>query len=206
MPVLIFFTTGLSTGTEYMVSLSSIRFVGVNSFCTENYPYTEILRIDHCNNSKFPFQIDQTIINGRRFFEWLIHYKKILDEYLTSSDKEIQLNETAQKILKTINTYEGKNRTGDGYVRTMFDCAIIYYIDKFGLADISKAIEKIFIWAYSFSLNYKTLQLASMDNYAVYEMNLFRIIKNANKPDEILTLYIKPIAQNRSTKTKEIEP
>jgi len=57
-----------------------------------------------------------------------------------------KLDGCAGKIIETINSYSARARTGDEYVRLMFDCLLIYYIDKFGHAEISRAIEKIFIW------------------------------------------------------------
>lgn len=199
-------------------------FKGINIEKIENYPYTEQMRVVHyyvdnynknferkidCNRSDYPFQIDQTIINGRRFFEMVSHYNKILkttvNEDKTTCLFENQLNENAQEIFKVINNYEGRNRTGDGYVRTLFDCALLFYIDKFGVRDISPVIERIFIWAYSLRLNYEAVQIASMDNYVLYDLNFFRQIKEANNPNEIATLYLRPIEKNRSTKTDDIE-
>jgi len=194
-------------------------FKGINIEKIKNYPYTELLRIAHFyvdrynnsferkidqNHSSYPFQIDQTIINGRRFFEMISHYKNVLDSLAGNILTKIHLEETALLIYSTINSYEAKNRTGDGYVRTLFDCTLIYYLDKFGNRDISKAFEKIFIWAYSLRLKYQALQLASVDNYVLEELNLFKIIRDANEPSEVLTVYLKPIEKVNSTKTTEI--
>ena len=166
------------------------------------YPYVKQLRIvhhfvDHYNHQyerkvdghdlEFPFHLDQIIINGMRFFEMTAHYQKMVAEYnknstetfhLTAMDK---LDGYAKRILEALNSYEGRNRTGDRYVRAIFDCLLICYIDKFGDAEISRAIEKIFIWAFSLRLKRQAVQLASMDNY-VLENNLFEIIKDAIRP------------------------
>lgn len=199
-------------------------FKGINIENIDNYPYTEQIRIAHFyvdsynknlerridrNHSNYPFQIDQTIINGRRFFEMISHYNEILKttihEEKPAFPSDIQLSEIAKEIIKVINSYEGRNRTGDGYARTLFDCALLYYIDKFGVRDISQVLERIFIWAYSLRLNYEAVQIASMDNYVLYDTNFFRRMKDANNPNEIATLYLKPIEKNRSTKTNDIE-
>lgn len=42
------------------------------------------------------------------------------------------LTPMASKVLSTLGSYERRHRTGDRYVRAMFDCALIFYIDKFG--------------------------------------------------------------------------
>jgi hypothetical protein len=199
-------------------------FKGVNIETISNYPYIEHLRlahhfVDHYNGGyerkidghtmAFPFYLDQIIINGRRFFEMTDHY---LGEVGWAVDtKALQkrigragLNGFAQRVFETIKTYEGKNRTGDRYVRVMFDCLLIYYIDKFGFAEIPRAIEKIFIWAYSLRLQMQVLQLASMDNY-VLENNLFKRLKDATHPSDFLGYSLPVVTQNRSSKTKAIE-
>jgi len=138
----------------------------------------------------------------------ITHYDEIFKTTINNDSPtsfyKNELNENALKILKTINIYEGKSRTGDGYVRTLFDCALFYYIDKFGLREISRAIERIFIWAYSLRLNFQAVQIASIDNHVLYGINLFRHIKEANNPGDIITLPLKPIEKNNSTKTELI--
>ena len=98
------------------------------------------------NATQFPFQLDQVIINGSYFFEMVTHYKNMID---TIKSLRNGLSTEAQDIINTLDNYEGKSRTGDKYIRMLFDCAVLYFMDKFGSVDLSKAIEKIFIWAYT---------------------------------------------------------
>ena len=141
--------------------------------------------------------MDQIIINGKYFFEMVTHYKKIYDEF----EKEIPaLSENTRQIFYTINTYEGKGRTGDKYVRMLFNSALLYYIDKFGNRNTSQAIEKIFIWAYSLRLNYESLQLASVDNYVIKENNLFKKIRDAVFHDEIINMNLPQLKEFHRTK------
>ena len=103
-------------------------------------------------------------------------------------------------------TYEGKNRTGDQYVRGIFDCLLLFYMDKFSHAEISRAIEKIFIWAYSLRLKMKVVQLATMDNYVVNgDLNLFKQLKDAITPGDFINCDLPTLGENRSTKTKKIQ-
>lgn len=187
-------------------------FKGINLSKIDNYPYTQIYRLidSHLNDKNhsdekisFPFQLDQTIINGKYFFEMITHYKKVYDQIT----KQIPfLSKDAQKIIETINTYEGRNRTGDKYVRMLFNCSLLYYTDKFGQGDISKAIEKIFIWAYSIRLTYQNLQLASIDKYVIEELNLFKKIREAIYKEEITTIELPLIQEDHeSVKTVEIK-
>lgn len=194
-------------------------FKGVSLATVAPYPYVEQLRIahhwvDHYNSQperridrlsiSFPFHLDQIILNGRRFFEMAAHYQeKVM--WTRQEEKRgggslggIRLDGHAAAILTALNSYPGRHRTGDGYVRTMFDCLLIYYIDKFGLAEISRAIEKAFIWAYRLRLEMQVVQMATVDNY-VLANNLFRLIQSATRPADFL-LHTLPVVRGHRAK------
>jgi hypothetical protein len=208
---------------RYFTKENTDLFKGININKVENYPYTELIRIAHfyvdryntsyerridLNQSEYPFQIDQTIINGRRFFEMITHYKNVFSATGGKGTDSVffnQLNENAKEIFRTLENYEGRNRTGDRYVRTLFDCALLYFVDKFGLRDISKAVEKIFIWAYTLRLTYQAVQIASMDNHVLHGVNMFSQIKEAINPHQVFNIYLEPIKTIQSSKTGDIE-
>jgi len=210
---------------RYFSKDDSDLFKGVNIDTVASYPYVEQLRIahhfvDHYNGQYerqidsremgFPFHLDQIIINGRRFFELISHYQSKVARISAESWNGHELvgaaglDGFAQKIMDVLNSYPARTRTGDCYVRAMFDCLLIYYIDKFGHAELSRAIEKIFIWAYSLRLQMQVVQLASMDNY-VLANNLFRLIKDATHPADFINHPLKWLSSNSSTKTEAIE-
>lgn len=200
-------------------------FKGVNIGTIAHFPYIEQLRIahhfvDHYNQQyerridshmlAFPFQLDQIIINGRRFFEMTAHYQEkvsLIRSGLSHFNELVgdeKLDGYAQRVMETANHYPGKNRTGDRYVRAIFDCLLIYYIDKFDYVEISRAIEKIFIWAYSLRLKMQVVQLATIDNY-VLENNLFRLLKESTRPSDFVNYSLPVLNENRSSKTEKIE-
>lgn len=210
---------------RYFCKDDSDLFKGVNIDTVASYPYVEQLRITHhfvdnynaqyerhidSHELSFPFHLDQIIINGRRFFELISHYQSKVARIRAESwnGHELvgaeRLDGYAKKIIDTLNSYPARTRTGDCYVRAMFDCLLIYYIDKFGHAEISRAIEKIFIWAYSLRIEMQVVQLASMDNH-VLENNLFRLIKDATRPSEFINCSLRGVTVKKSTKTEEIE-
>ena len=196
-------------------------FKGVNIDRLDAFAYALPLRIAHrfvdnyngnferqvdMQHMPYPFQLDQTIINGRRFFEMVSYYKKTYDIYKENTDTlHAALNDISISIINALNNYEGRHRIGDTYVRMLFDCTLLFYIDRFGYNDINKAVEKIFIWAYSIRLNYQNVQLASVDNYVLEELNFFRIIKDATTPNDFFALNIPSVEKNYSTKTGDIE-
>lgn len=192
-------------------------FKGVSPNIEENYPFAAMLRIAHFyveeynrsyhrNIDKremvFPFQIDATIINGKRFFEMILHYQIMIDN--------VKSKEMSEKypVLNTIKTYEGSFRTGDKYIRNLFYCGLIYYIDKFGEKDLSKAIDKIFVWAYSLRLKLHAVGLDSVDNFALNkghsQIQLFKRIKETITPNDILNLRLETLRENKSSKTEKI--
>ncbi|TXF98015.1 DUF262 domain-containing protein [Massilia arenae] len=199
-------------------------FKGVNLDTMAAYPHAEQLRIVHHfvdaynrqferkidgRDMAFPFRLDQTIVNGRRFFEMTAHYQERiasirgkLGEVRKLADAG-SLGVLANRIVESIDSYGGRRRTGDGFVRTMFDCLLICYIDKFGFADISRAIEKIFIWAYTVRLQMESVQLATVDNY-VLDNNLFRVLGDAILPADFLNRSLPVVERIRSSNTKEI--
>ena len=97
-----------------------------------------------------------------------------------------------------LNTYPNRKRTGDQFVRAMFDCALIYYMDKFGGVELSNAIQKIFIWTFQVRIKQQSVQLATIDNH-VLAQNLFLRIKEATQPAEVLSLNL-PTLSNSDNK------
>lgn len=200
-------------------------FKGVNIDKVGYFPYVESLRIAHHfvddYNSQyqrkvdgqkmgFPFHLDQMIINGRRFFEMAEHYQLRVEDIVTSEYQSqgfgqavvingVMLDDRARKIINTLNSYGARTRTGDRYIRSMFDCALIFYIDKFGQHNLSNAIEKLFIWAYSCRIKQQVVQLATMDNY-VLGHNVFMVIKDATQPSDVLAISLATIkdAENKN--------
>lgn len=201
-------------------------FKGVNIDTVARYPYVEHLRIahhfiDHYNQQyerridgrerEFPFHLDQIIINGRRFFEMTSHYQEKVSKVSRSTERfrkwlgNRRLDGFAPRIVETIDSYPGRHRTGDLYVRTIFDCLLLYYLDKFGRVEISRAIEKIFIWAYSLRLKMQVVQLASMDNYVLEQNNLFTLTREATLPGDFINVGLPALSETNSSNTAEIE-
>ncbi|WP_338561942.1 DUF262 domain-containing protein [Erwinia sp. E_sp_B04_7] len=199
-------------------------FKGVNIDRIAHYPYVGSLRIAHHyvdeynqqyhrkidgQRMRFPFHLDQQIINGRRFFEMASHYQAQVQKIVKAEYEEpwyflgTRLTEQASKILQTLNSYENRHRIGDKYVRSMFDCALIFYIDKFETAELSGTIEKIFIWAYQLRIKQQVVQLATIDNY-VLDQNIFKSIKNATLPSEVLSIPLMTLtdADNKNNSRK----
>ncbi len=188
----------------------------------DNYNGQYQRHIDH-QHMHFPFHLDQMIINGRRFFEMTSHYQHKINDIVSdersgesraknSEDKsqairilDHELEPLASKILHTLNTYRSRTRTGDGYIRTLFDCAVIFYLDKFGAHQLSQAIEKLFIWAYSCRLQMQVVGIERMDKHALTQ-NVFERIKQAVQPSDVLNWPLATLKASdcKGTKLSEI--
>lgn len=167
---------------EIQEDYSFAKIYRIAHYYTENYNQSHHSRINQ-NYLDYPFQIDQTIINGKRFFEMVAYYDKLIDAVK---------NNTEIPIINTIKTYSGNHRTGDKYVRNLFYCGLIYYTDKFGKKDLPTAVGKIFIWAYTLRLKLYSVGLDSVDNYALKkahsQVQLFKKIREAIRPNDILNI------------------
>lgn len=197
-------------------------FKGVN-IETQNYPFMKQLQINNyyvdkqneaerVNNYHFdyPFQIDQIVINGKIFFEMVIYYNNLIKD-INALKESFKKDTVEYDILNTLDTYRGHNRSGDRYVRNMFNCALVYYIDKFGKIDLDRTIKKIFIWAYNLRFKLYSVKLVSVDNYAIgrheyANESIFRKIYYAVNHNEILHLNINSIKKEEmKRKIKEFE-
>lgn len=207
-------------------------FKGVNLEQVGLYPYVEPLRISHHfvddynaqyqrhidhKRMRFPFHLDQMIINGRRFFEMTSHYQQKIAE-IVSDERNSKNNDPKQlirildnelepracKILYTLNSYSSRTRTGDGYIRNLFDCAVIFYLDKFGPHELSQAIEKLFIWAYSCRLKMQVVGIERMNKHALTH-NVFERIKQAVQPSDVLNWPLPTLKKSECNGTKLTE-
>ena len=201
-------------------------FKGIHLGQSDHHPYLEPLRIAHYfiddynaqdqrqidrQEMSFPFQLDQMIINGRRFFEMVEHYEKQISKVVDHQDQSEKisifgeiLQDRANRIIKSLNKFHGASRrSGDGYVRTLFDSALIFYIDKFATDRLSEAIEKIFIWAYHCRISQYSVQLATIDNY-VLEKNIFSLLKYAQSPSELMGWSLPIVDKQEGTKVEPL--
>ena len=221
--------------------------VNLNSECyLQSYPFQQVLKVihntvdsynQHAHRNfdqqimEYPFLITQTLINGRRFFDWVAYYQMLLDPLLNKEIEEKDDNwlknilyqqeklqklkhskvsrPTALTIMQTIdNRKEGYEyshwwRQGDKYVRRMFNALVLCYYDRFGTHDLARAIEYIFIWAYSLRLQNASVYLESVEKYIRHD-NLFMRLQQSLSPVDFLN---KPLQQlnQKNVKIKNLE-
>src|SRR5690625_1138560 len=106
-------------------------------------------------------------------------------------NEELKKDNRAKPILDVLDTYPQRHRTGDRYVRNLFNCALLFYWDKFGNKEIGRVTEKIFGWAYTVRLQQHSIQLTSMSKYALAYLCVLRIIHDAMLSKEVLIISMK---------------
>lgn len=188
---------------ENDLGFNFVKPYNINHFFIENYNTDGLRNIDK-NQMSYPFQIDQVIINGKRFFEYTHHYAKLIkmiqntfheNEKIRKKSLESLLNNESKislEILKILRTYGGKNRTGDLYVKNVFDCLLLHYIDKFGTYKLNEAIIKFYLWAYSIRLEQQAVQQETVDNKAKDYKSFFRIIRESIKISDVIHRKVTP--------------
>jgi len=170
-------------------------FKGVN-FEKHHYPHIVPLRvIEHAvvaNNTDtistggekatddFPHQSTQVLVNGKRFFDYIEHYAQLYHKLF------IERHEHLKNILAVLDTYSGRHRTGDQYVKNLFLCTVMYYYDKFGEHEFDQAISLCFQWSYRLRLEKSRVQIESINNHAIEPLGLLRCISYAIHPNEVL--------------------
>ncbi len=175
-------------------------FKGVN-LERSRYPWAESLRsVDYVvsgyNSDRirnmdqqamiFPFQLDQPLINGQRFFEFIRYYFDLWARLFIQPPDELK---PLKAVLESTD-YQGRNRTGDIYVRDLFYCAVLYYYDRFGEAELERAAKLCFKWAFRIRIGQKKVMQQSVDNAARANDSLFRVISHARHPIEVLGTYV----------------
>lgn len=172
---------------------------------SDNYSHDPIRYIDQ-NQMEYPYNLDDQIINGSRFFDMIRHYMTLYKD-VRQLGNNINVESKTSAIINCINDYEGMGRTGDQYVRSMFDTIVLYYIDRFGKEELDKVIPKFFIWAYTLRLKSPAVQLASVDKYASDTESMFRFVHDSKTPYDIINLSQDGFYQKEvvCTRCREIE-
>lgn len=201
-------------------------FKGIN-LNNANYPFQQGLKVIHCTVDSYnqhthrlidqqimayPFEFTQTLINGRRFFDWVTYYQAIIMPFLEDATRQddnwlkdilcrqdCQDRRMALTIIKVLDNQEQDEdykyshwwRQGDRYVRRMFNALVLCYYDRYGEQDLARAIEYIFIWAYSLRLQNASVYQQSIEKH-IDSDNAFMRLKQSLSPIEFLN---KPLRQ-----------
>ena len=167
------------------------EFKGVNLEKYKNYPYLkpyimndavtssmEANRINYCFSDRivYPFQINQMIINGKRFFEYVGAYTAIYDDIFSVKNSDFYTFYDRHVM------YERSWRKGDSYVRKMYEALLLLFYDRFGKKACDDNYKLLYCWSYCVRLNLRSVKLVSIDRYVKSKGNPFKLINSKNMP------------------------
>lgn len=144
------------------------------------------------------FQLTQPFIAGRRFFNYTIHYGKLLE-----------------KIQKQINSFHDSKqvpskRSGDIYIMQLYECSLLFFADRFGLDSLTQSVmQQLYSWSYSLRLAMNSVYPQTINKYAKghhervnYGIDMFAAISEMTDPEELKLLVLTKPDINDNNKEK----
>ena len=144
------------------------------------------------------FQITDSFISGKSFFEMVNYYINLLDEI-----KEKLNGQKYFYITDILNEYGDTYQLK--YVKDLFYCAILFYYDRFNNLN-EEVVRKLFVWSFMLRADLKFVQKDSINKYAIGEYSwnhtnqipIFEKIKYARTEEEIANIEIKTENPNKN--------
>lgn len=136
------------------------------------YPF---IKSTYMLSQSIHFQINEPIVNGRRFFEYMLFYIDLVSEVKNFINK----NEEINKIID----YEGIHRTGDQYLLNLYENILLLYVDKFGIDEAYIQFAKeLYRWVFS----------ERVTNPRVGVGSIVKLLKQNNNPMFQITKWYSP--------------
>ncbi|MEB2529194.1 DUF262 domain-containing protein [Kocuria rosea] len=161
---------------------------------------TTLLRHGVVEELEFPFQITHPVIDGEMFFRMVHHYVREARragvqwsrDGPSSESRELR-DSRLDQIFEILDIQP--TSTGYRYVRELFDCLLIAYLDRFGWHEVHSAAFILAQHAYLLRVHLRRVQVSSVNLHARFghdrvqkaEENLFAEMALAHNPEVILT-------------------
>ena len=180
---------GLGYSSSKIDSFKGIK--GVNIYNYSVYHKASNLYVEQFNangsnellasKSLNQFQLTQPLIAGKRFFNYTLHYGKLLE-----------------KIQKQINRFHKQDeipskRSGDIYIKQLYECSLLFFADRFGLESLTQSVmQLLYSWSYSLRLTMHAVYPQTINKYAIgqhqrvnYGIEMFSAISEMTAPEEL---------------------
>ncbi|WP_160268262.1 DUF262 domain-containing protein [Bifidobacterium biavatii] len=128
----------------------------------------------------FPYQINQPMINGRSFFEFARHYYDLCRRLrilgVSAKDDEGDGEQNGDRSLSRdslIHEFERIVQRCGGrhgrlkWAKTLFDCLLLAYADRFGTADLDAPLDSIARYASLMRMNRGSVSFDSVNRYVL---------------------------------------
>lgn len=149
------------------------------------------------------FQLTQPIIAGKRFFVWTLHYSVLLEQVKNKIDNYHNHNKSEIP----------DKRTGDIYIKQLYEAALMFFADRFGFDAIDDSImHQLYTWSYSLRLKMKAVYPQTINKYARgqhdrinKDKDLFNLLSEMVDPQELKAVIMEKVdesdVQNNQYKT-----
>ena len=156
-------------------------------------------RFEHGDpNNISPFvNINQLIVNGKPFFDWVETYIEIYKRIFMQPDSSQLSN--FKDFYRSFCKYEGCQRNGDSYIREVYKSAIILIFDRFGEKGLNHLYKAVYICLYRMRLEKKQVRYATMSSYSSSGW-IFALINNARNISDLSDII------SRASEYKKITP
>ena len=145
--------------------------------------YADGKAVDPAERNKY-LSIDMSIINGKPFFDYVFNYVDAYKLLFLGEPKYPKL-ETFYNDYQKYCLYSSCSRTGDGYIRDLYQSLVLAVYDKFGIDGVNNYYKKLYCLAYRIRLEQSHVYQASVLNYP---KELFTIISEATKLSDLQEL------------------
>jgi len=201
---------GLNYSSGKIDSLKGIK--GANIYNYAIYHKASSLYVEQFNAngsnellaSKFlnQFQLTQPLIAGKRFFNYTLHYGRLLE-----------------KIQKQINRVHKQDqipdkRSGDIYIKQLYECSLLFFADRFGFESLTQSVmHQLYSWSYSLRLAMNAVYPQTINRYAKGQherandgIDMFARISEMADPEELKLIVLKQpdIDENNKEKYKVV--
>ena len=151
-----------------------------------------------------PFQVGQTIIDGKLFFEYIEHYRRLYRELFDECSGHLSRFKLNGKSYLQAFNYNGHRRTGDRYMRDLFECAVLLYYDKFRTDGLETAANRILHWAFHLRLRFQRIEWGRIELEAHDKNGLLWCIALAEQPETVAAFMTEYTITNHDTGVKEL--
>ncbi|MCC9146353.1 MULTISPECIES: DUF262 domain-containing protein [unclassified Arthrobacter] len=167
-----------------------------------------LLRHGVLEHLEFPFQLTQPIIDGEMFFRMVHHYVRearragIQKAYEPPPESGKLRDPQLAGIMRILDTQP--TGTGNRYLRELFDCFLMAYLDRFGWHQVDAAALVLARHVYLLRVYLQRVLSRSVDKHArlIHDLvqredeNLFAEIALARSPDVVLSRVAFQIAED----------
>lgn len=164
-----------------------------DDFAQEN---ATLIRYGAIPPTSYPFQIDQPVLNGETFFLMVDHYYRLGQRCGLFRDDETSDDSRVFDELKAVVDDLDAHRRKSTYrlVRNLFDCLVLYYVDRFEDQDLERAVRLTAAYAMALRVQQRQVRRDMVSRYALGSppspslprWALFRDLREAMRPQDFL--------------------